>query len=51
MAPPNAHRDLQRPGGRGLSVEARDGEVGILELDFRKPETCELVYFGRLGRA
>lgn len=25
---------------------AEDGEVGILELDFREPETCELAYFG-----
>lgn len=27
-------------------LEAADGDVGILELDFREPETCELAYFG-----
>ncbi len=27
-------------------LEAPGGEVGILELDFREPETCELAYFG-----
>ena len=27
-------------------LEAEDGEVGILELDFREPDTCELAYFG-----
>jgi len=27
-------------------LEAPGGEVGLLELDFREPETCELVYFG-----
>lgn len=27
-------------------LEAPGGEVGILELDFRVPDTCELVYFG-----
>lgn len=27
-------------------LEADGGEVGILELDFREPETCELTYFG-----
>jgi len=27
-------------------LEADGGEVGILELDFREAETCELAYFG-----
>jgi GNAT superfamily N-acetyltransferase len=27
-------------------LEAPGGEVGILELDFREAETCELAYFG-----
>ena len=27
-------------------LEAPGGEVGILELDFREPDTCELAYFG-----
>lgn len=27
-------------------LEAPGGEVGMLELDFREPETCELAYFG-----
>ena len=27
-------------------LEAPGGEVGIMELDFREPETCELAYFG-----
>ena len=30
-------------------LSAPGGEVGILELDFRQPETCELVYFGVTG--
>jgi GNAT superfamily N-acetyltransferase len=27
-------------------LEAPDGQAGILELDFREPETCELAFFG-----
>ena len=27
-------------------MDAPGGEVGILELDFREPDTCELAYFG-----
>lgn len=27
-------------------LEAPGGELGILELDFREPATCELAYFG-----
>jgi GNAT superfamily N-acetyltransferase len=30
-------------------LEAAGGETGILELDFREPETCELAYFGVTG--
>ena len=38
--------DLTDPSVEVYRLEAADGEVGILELDFREPETCELVYFG-----
>ena len=31
-------------------LEADAGEVGILELDFRAPDTCELTYFGVSAR-
>ncbi len=27
-------------------LDAPDGEQGILELDFREPDTCELAFFG-----
>lgn len=30
-------------------LEAEGGGTGILELDFREPETCELTYFGVTG--
>lgn len=38
--------DLSDPDVEIYRLEAADGEVGILELDFRQPQTCELVYFG-----
>ena len=38
--------DLRDPKVEVYRLEAQDGEVGILELDFREADTCELVYFG-----
>ena len=38
--------DLRDPRVEVYRLEATDGEVGILELDFREADTCELVYFG-----
>lgn len=38
--------DITDPKVEVYRLEAADGEVGILELDFRKAHTCELVYFG-----
>ena len=38
--------DLGDPKIEVYRLEAPDGEVGILELDFREADTCELVYFG-----
>lgn len=38
--------DLRDPKVEVYRLEAPDGEVGILELDFREADTCELVYFG-----
>ena len=38
--------DLGDPKVEVYRLEAPDGEVGILELDFREADTCELVYFG-----
>jgi GNAT superfamily N-acetyltransferase len=38
--------DLADPAVEVYRLEAAGGDVGILELDFREPETCELVYFG-----
>ena len=38
--------DLTDPKVEVYRLEAPDSEVGILELDFREAETCELVYFG-----
>lgn len=37
---------IQDPAVEVYRLEAPDGETGILELDFREPETCELAYFG-----
>ena len=41
--------DISDPQVEVYRLEAPDGEVGILELDFREAETCELVYFGVSG--
>ena len=38
--------DLRHPSVEVYRLEAAGGEVGILELDFREADTCELVYFG-----
>ncbi|WP_293907800.1 GNAT family N-acetyltransferase [Phenylobacterium sp.] len=38
--------DIGDPRVEVYRLEAPGGEVGILELDFREFETCELVYFG-----
>lgn len=37
LADPGLHVHVLRNGG---------SEIGLLELDFRQPETCELTYFG-----
>ncbi|MEW5686012.1 MAG: GNAT family N-acetyltransferase [Pseudomonadota bacterium] len=41
--------DIGDPKVEVYRLEAPDGETGILELDFREPETCELTYFGVTG--
>lgn len=41
--------DILDPQVEVYRLSAPGGEVGILELDFRQPETCELVYFGVTG--
>ena len=41
--------DILDPKVEVYRLSAPGGEVGILELDFRQPETCELVYFGVTG--
>jgi GNAT superfamily N-acetyltransferase len=38
--------DLGDPAVQVYRLTDGAGEQGILELDFREPETCELVYFG-----
>jgi len=38
--------DLGDPAVEVYRLEAPGGETGILELDFRESETCELTYFG-----
>lgn len=38
--------DIHDPAVEVYRLEARDGGTGILELDFREPENCELTYFG-----
>lgn len=38
--------DIHDPAVEVWRLDAPDGETGILELDFRQPETCELTYFG-----
>jgi GNAT superfamily N-acetyltransferase len=40
-------RIIRNPGVQVFAVEDRAGiEVGMLELDFREPATCELSFFG-----
>jgi GNAT superfamily N-acetyltransferase len=47
MAPRDAiAADLANPAVELYRLETSDGETGILELDFREPGACELVYFG-----
>lgn len=41
--------DILDPKVEVYRLVAPGGELGILELDFRQPETCELVYFGVTG--
>lgn len=38
--------DIHDPRVEVYRLEADGGEVGMLELDFREPESCELTYFG-----
>ena len=50
VTPPDLLRiDLDDPGVEVYRLETTDGDLGMLELDFREPETCELVYFGVTG--
>jgi GNAT superfamily N-acetyltransferase len=37
---------IRDPSVEVYRLEAPDGEVGILELDFREPGACELAFFG-----
>jgi GNAT superfamily N-acetyltransferase len=39
-------QDIGDPRVEVYRLEAEGGEAGILELDFREADTCELVYFG-----
>jgi len=51
VTPPDRLRvDLDGPGVEVYRLETSDGDVGMLELDFREPDTCELVYFGVTAR-
>ena len=51
VTPPDLLRiDLDDPGVEVYRLETADGDVGMLELDFREPDTCELVYFGVTAR-
>ena len=50
VTPPDLLRmDLDDQGVEVYRLETAEGEVGILELDFREPDSCELVYFGVTG--
>ena len=46
MPPVDLQVVLGDPRVEVYRLEADGGEVGILELDFREPDTCELAYFG-----
>lgn len=47
VTPPDLLRiELDDPGVEVYRLETADGDVGMLELDFREPDTCELAYFG-----
>lgn len=49
MPPDQLRIDLNDPGVEVYRLETSNSNVGILELDFREPDTCELVYFGVTG--
>lgn len=37
---------IDDPGVRIFALRHEDSDAGILELDFRKPDACELAFFG-----
>lgn len=50
MPPDELSATIADPGVEVYRLDAPDGEVGLLELDFREPGQCELAYFGVSGR-
>lgn len=46
---PDLNASILDPRVEVYRLVAPGGETGILELDFREPDTCELTYFGVTG--
>jgi GNAT superfamily N-acetyltransferase len=42
---------LDSPGVEAFALRSGGEDIGILELDFRQPEQCELAYFGVVPEA
>jgi GNAT superfamily N-acetyltransferase len=42
---------IAHPGVQALALHAKGADVGILELDFRRPKECELSFFGLVTEA